>query len=90
MPEPTQYRRSPEVVAANLGDKSFLLHVGDWVYLELNSSGSRIWELLEAETSARTLVDTLLTEFDIDRDTCTRETAEFLDTLMEKHFIVTV
>ena len=41
------YKRAPDVVAASMGDTALLLHVNDWVYLELNESGSRIWALLE-------------------------------------------
>ena len=88
MPQDVVYRRSPDVVAASLGDKSFLLHTGDWVYLELNGSGSRIWELLDAGQTAAALAGQLVVEFDVEAGTCERETEEFLATLTEKHFLL--
>jgi hypothetical protein len=83
------YKRTPEVVSANLEDKSFLLHVNDWVYLELNETGSRIWSLLENGKTVDTLTSELIQEFDIEPAACATDTAEFLAMLEEKHFVTT-
>ena len=88
MAEQLLFRRSPDVVAANLGEKSFLLHVGQWVYLELNESGSRIWDLLEDGTTPSALVDHLTREFDVDRNVCEQQTEEFLAELALKQFVL--
>ena len=67
-----------------------VLHVTDWVYLELNESGSRIWELLESQPNLQTLTDQLVSEFAVDRALCEQETAEFLADLTTKHFAVAI
>ena len=82
------YRRSPEVVAASLGSKSFLLHVSDWIYLELNDSGSAIWALLEEEPALETITEKLLRDFEVDTKVCFQETSEFLQVLEQKHFVI--
>jgi hypothetical protein len=82
------FERSPEVVAATVGEKSFLLHVNDWVYLELNESGSRIWELLGVGKPVEQVVEDLGRDFNVDRALCASDTSEFLELLEAKHFVV--
>jgi hypothetical protein len=84
----TIFKRSPEVVAATVGEKSFLLHIQDWVYLELNESGSAIWELLDEGKPVDQVVDDLGQDFNVDRELCTQDTTEFLATLEAKHFVI--
>ncbi len=81
------FKRSPEVVAATVGEKSFLLHVQDWVYLELNESAGRIWELLDEGRAVDEVVDDLGRYFAVDRDVCKRDTDELLATLEARHFV---
>jgi len=81
------FKRSTEVVAANVGDKSLLLHITDWVYLELNESGSRVWELLGEGRTLDDLVGDLCREFKVDIQTCSTDTSELLEMLEAKRFI---
>ncbi|HEY4355063.1 MAG TPA: PqqD family protein [Acidobacteriaceae bacterium] len=81
------FKRVPEVVEAKAGDQTFLLHVNDWVYLELNESASRIWALLEDAKSVDDVTSDLVREFAVSPETCAAETREFLDLLKEKHFV---
>jgi len=85
---PVVYKRAPEVVAANMGEIALLLHVNDWVYLELNESGSRIWALLEDGYGLPQLVSKLVREFAVDPNDCTEDTADFLSMLEAKKFVV--
>jgi hypothetical protein len=83
---PVIFRRSPKVVAAMIGETSFLLHVEEWVYLELNESARRIWELLDEDRSLDEMVEELRREFNVDRELCVSHASEFLVALEEKHF----
>jgi len=82
------YKRAPDVVAASMGEIALLLHVNDWVYLELNESGSRIWELLEDGRGVPQLVSALVKEFAIDPEDCAEDTTDFLSMLESKKFVV--
>ena len=81
------FKRSAEVVAANVGDKSLLLHITNWVYLELNESGSRVWELIGDGRTLDELVRDLCREFKVDVQTCSADTSELLEMLEAKRFI---
>jgi hypothetical protein len=85
---PTIYRRSPEVVAANLGASSFLLHVTDWVYLELNETGSTVWSLLDDGSTLESMLEKILQQFDVEPAVCFYESLEFLEFLQERRFVL--
>ena len=82
------FLRSPEVVAASFDGKTFLLHVQTGVYLELNETGLRTWELLEDRQSTETLVEALRREFDAPADVCEVDVAELLAKLHAEKFVV--
>ncbi|HEX2764618.1 MAG TPA: PqqD family protein [Allosphingosinicella sp.] len=82
------FTRSRDVVAANFDDKTFLLHVQTAVYLELNETGLRVWELLEDRQGAETLVDALRREFDVPEDVCAGDVAELLSALQSQNFVI--
>jgi hypothetical protein len=82
------FMRSPEVVAASFDDKTFLLHVRNWVYLELNQTALRVWELLEDRHSTESLVEILRREFDVPADACAVDVAELLTRLRTEEFVV--
>lgn len=51
--------------------------------ISLNELGTVIWKLLEEETTAEKIVDSILKEYDVDRDTATADTEAFLSVLRE-------
>ena len=47
-------------------------------YFSLNSVGSRIWELIEEPIEINKVVGTLLTEYEIDQNTCEESVLDFV------------
>lgn len=47
----------------------------------LNSSGARIWELIQCPTTVASICAVLCREFNVDPDICLRETAHLLNAL---------
>ncbi len=56
-------------------------------YFGMNPVGSAIWEMLEAEPTFQELIDKLTQKYDVDTETCTKETREFLQHLLEQKLI---
>ena len=56
-------------------------------YFSLNSVGSRIWELIEEPIEINKVVDTLLTEYEIDQNTCEESVLDFVKGLNESEII---
>jgi hypothetical protein len=82
------FMRSPDVVAATIGDKTFLLNVQTWVYLGLNESGLRVWELLDGGQTTESLVGALRQEFDVPQDVCEGDVAGLLVALQAERFVI--
>ena len=54
------------------------LAAGHGIDRHMDPVGARIWGLLETARSAADLCDALAADFDVDLDTCQRDTLEFL------------
>ncbi len=53
----------------------------------LDGTGGRIWGCIERPASVGSIVETIVDEFEIDSETAMRETAAFLEELLEKGMI---
>ncbi len=60
---------SPDVLFQNLGGEAVLLDLKTETYFGLNPVGTRMWELITSgECSLGEAIDTLLGEFDVERE----------------------
>lgn len=57
--------------------------------VSLNSVGSFVWEKFEKGAAVGEVVDAVVDEFEIDRETAKADTIEFIRTLREKEMLVT-
>jgi hypothetical protein len=64
-----------------------ILNLKDGVYYGLNSVGSRIWNLIQSPKSVMELRDSLLGEYEVDTEVCTRELIDLLENLASKKLI---
>lgn len=55
--------------------------------INLNSTGAFLWKQLENEVSEEELIDKLLDEYEIDRETAQRDISEFLQRLREANLL---
>lgn len=56
-------------------------------YFSLNSVGSRIWELIEEPTQVNKVIETLLTEYEIEKNECEESVLDFLKGLNNSEII---
>jgi hypothetical protein len=62
-----------------VGDEIIILNMETGDYLGLNSVGASIWEMLNTPHSVSEIIDKLLGEFDVEKETCTIQTLEYLE-----------
>ncbi|MEM9219940.1 MAG: PqqD family protein [Cyanobacteria bacterium P01_F01_bin.150] len=72
---------SPTQVSADLDGDLAILNFQTDVYHGLDQVGVRVWELLQAPTSFEQVRKTLLSEYDVDMETCDRDLKELLQKL---------
>ena len=55
--------------------------------VNLNETGAFLWKLLEKSSTESEMVDALLNEYDVDRDTAEKDVKAFTDKLMEAKLV---
>ncbi len=72
---------SPDVMFRELEGEAVLLDLKSQQYFGLDAVGTRIWQVLVVSGRPRTVVDTLLQEFDVPREHLEQDVATFLSRL---------
>ena len=76
--------RNPEVCAAELDGEICLFEPVKSEYLNLNKTGSAIWNLLEEPNTMEFLLTELQSRYVVDYSTCRQETEEFIREAIER------
>ena len=75
-------------VLKSVGDNHIVVPVGAQTVdfrcmITLNETGAFLWERLSADTTQETMVDALLAEYEVDRDTAAQCVDAFIEKLKE-------
>lgn len=80
--------RGADHVETRVGEQTMMMSIAKGKYYALEASAQRIWDLLETPRSVAALVDALLAEYDVSRETCVAQVQRFLADLRENGLIV--
>ena len=78
---------SDEVICQVLDDESVLLDLASENYLGLDEVGTRIWQLIDDGETMRSVVATMLDEYDTNEDTLVGDLDKFLNDLQTQGLI---
>ena len=78
---------SPDVLFQEVGGETVLLDLESEHYFGLDAVGTRIWGLIGEGVSVDVMVDTLLQEYEVERETLEADVAELLSRLAEAGLI---
>ena len=70
--------RNPDPLSADVDGEVVVLSVDSGKYYNMNEVGSLIWALVERPISVGDLIERLVVEFEVERDTCLEEVQAFL------------
>ena len=76
-----------DVVSCDLVDEAAILNMKDGVYYGLNPVGARIWNLIQNPLKVKEILEALVDEYDVDKETCQTDLMELLKQLLEKELI---
>jgi hypothetical protein len=65
-----------------------ILELESGVYYGLNETGSRIWSLIQQSKTVAEIRNTLLAEYEIDSESCTRYVVDLIEDLNAKNLVV--
>jgi hypothetical protein len=93
MPEPRKPAWDDVVCAASsqvssrVGDEIAILGLDQGVYYGLNSTGARVWDLLQTPIRVREICAALVTEYEVDEDAARRDLVDILARLHDAGLI---
>ncbi|MEM8793226.1 MAG: PqqD family peptide modification chaperone [Pseudomonadota bacterium] len=79
--------RGREHVETRVGDRVMAMSLDEGKYFAMQSTGGRIWDLLEAPKSEAELVEALCAEYDVAPAQCLRDLRAFLNDLRDHGLI---
>jgi len=87
----TKWQISPKVLSSKIDEDVVLMSIDEGFYFTLEPVGSRIWELLsEKPATLEELVNQLMEEYEVDKETCMKDVQEFIDDMASKKLIIPV
>jgi len=77
-----------EQMSCGLDDEAVILSIKKGVYYSLNPCGNRIWSLIQKPVKVGKVRDSLLEEFDIDKETCEKDLLSLLSDMKNEGLVV--
>jgi hypothetical protein len=82
-----KYIQNKKVIQSKIGDEVVMLDMDSGFYFGLNSVASIIWGKLEKAISFEEVINKLMKEYNVDRQTCENDTRSFWNQLLERNII---
>ena len=79
--------KNKEIDDVDLDGEKVMMNLDKGQYFMMNEVGSRIWELIEGNTSIVNIIETLTNEYQVDEETCENTVMEFLGRLKDAELI---
>jgi hypothetical protein len=70
-----------DVLTSDIDDEKVMMSVEKGEYFGLDPIGSRVWDMIGKPVKVKELVDLLLANYNVDRETCERDILAFLEEL---------
>lgn len=74
---------SPDVLCQEVSGEMVLLDLKSEAYFGLDTTGARIWQLLQSQSHLGTVLDTMLDEFEVERDQLAEDLKKLVDGLLD-------
>ena len=80
---------SPSQASCDLEGEAAILNVETGTYYGLDNVGARIWQLLQKPSRVADIRDTIVAEYDVERERCENDLLKLLDDLAEAGLVQT-
>ncbi|MDQ8205645.1 lasso peptide biosynthesis PqqD family chaperone [Pelagicoccus sp. SDUM812003] len=81
--------RNEEILSTCLGEETVMMDIESGNYFGLGLIGSRIWQLIETPNSIQQILDSLLAEYEVEKEQCLEDIIDFLDQLAQNRIVLT-
>ncbi len=76
-----------DVVSCDLVDEAAILNLKTGIYYGLDPVGARIWKLIQTPRQLNEILETLLKEYDVEKNRCQEDLNELIEQLYEKELV---
>ena len=76
-----------DIDTTDLDGEKVMMDLEKGQYFALNSVASRIWEVIESPISVNNVVETLLEEYEVEREECEKSVLEFIKGLEDASLV---
>ena len=80
-------RRNPGAISSDLDGEVVILDMESGKYHGLDTTGTRIWELLEDQISFNEIVLQLMSEYPVEQEQCATDVKEFIYQMMDSGLV---
>ena len=81
-------QRNESFIEAPIDNDIVLMSIENGKYYGLDAVASRVWTLLEQPISLQEVIDTLMQEYDVEREQCEAEMWVFIEHLFDENALV--
>ncbi len=81
------FKQSEGNIVSNMGQEKVMLNVEKGKYYNLGELGGLIWEYIESPMSVKDLCETLMKEYNVEKEICEEQTLIFLNHLYTEGLI---
>ena len=81
--------RNPTAISSDLDGEAIILNMESGKYHSLDTTGTRVWELLEDKISFNDIVLKLMSEYSVEGQQCTTDVKEFINQLIDLGLVET-
>lgn len=83
----TRVQQNAEIIAMEMDGEAVLLNLETAHYYGMPKVSSRIWSLIAEPHTIGEVCDSLMQQFDVDRETCEKEVMQFVKVLRHQGLI---
>ena len=80
--------RNPQIISSKMDNEVVMMNIEKGNYYGLNRVGSEIWEKMSEPLTFTALCETLLQEFNVEKEQCEKEVAAYLEKLVNEGLIL--
>lgn len=81
--------RNPSAISSELDGEAVILDMESGKYHNLDSTGTRIWELLQNKISLNDIVLQLMGEYTVEQEQCTTDVRDFIQQMLDSGLVIT-
>lgn len=85
----TVVQAAPNQIFSEIANESVILDLDKGLYYGLNEVGTQIWKLVQSSRSIESIIQVLLEEYDVSRETCTESIFALIQDL-QSHGLIEV